>query len=97
MTAFPGTPLYSRLKSEGRLIDEVGWEKCTLFDVNVRPDRMSIEELERGLIELGRLLYSAEAKQARLKAFKQQIRYGGRQRRRSEVWRSEQQARDQQH
>ena len=38
MTAFPGTPLYERLKAEGRLlIVEGAWEQCTLFDVNFRP------------------------------------------------------------
>src|SRR5579863_3011564 len=32
MTAFPGTPLYRRLKDEGRLLREGAWELCTLFD-----------------------------------------------------------------
>ncbi len=39
MTAFPGTPLYARLKAEGRLLIEGAWEQCTLFDVNFRPLR----------------------------------------------------------
>lgn len=85
LTAFPGTPLYSRLKSEGRLLDETAWEKCTLFDVNVRPERMSVSDLERGLVELGRRLYSEEAKQARLNAFKQQRRNRVRQSRKGMV------------
>jgi len=34
LTAFPGTPLYARLASEERLLDETAWEKSTLFDVN---------------------------------------------------------------
>ncbi|MBI2847035.1 MAG: radical SAM protein [Chloroflexi bacterium] len=74
MTAFPGTPLYSRLQDEGRLLDPTAWEKCTLFDVNLKPKQMSVSELERGLVELGQRLYSKEAKRARTKAFRNQIR-----------------------
>ncbi len=48
-TPFPGTPLYSRLQREGRLLQERYWERCTLFDVNFRPKRMTVEELESGL------------------------------------------------
>jgi radical SAM superfamily enzyme YgiQ (UPF0313 family) len=74
MTAFPGTPLYSRLQREGRLLDETAWEKCTLFDVNFRPKQMSDEALERGLIELGLRLYSAEARQERTQRFRSLLR-----------------------
>ena len=76
MTAFPGTPLYRRLQAEGRLIDETAWEKCTLFDVNVRPKHMSVRELELGLIELGRRLYSREAKAGRMSRFGVQFKQG---------------------
>ena len=34
MTPFPGTPLYDRLREEGRILDDGSWERCTLFDVN---------------------------------------------------------------
>jgi radical SAM superfamily enzyme YgiQ (UPF0313 family) len=74
MTAFPGTPLYRRLQAEARLIDETAWEKCTLFDVNIRPKHMSVAELERGFVELGRQLYSAEGKHARTERFRRQLR-----------------------
>ncbi|MEO7298961.1 MAG: radical SAM protein, partial [Verrucomicrobiota bacterium] len=33
LTAFPGTPLYQRLKQEGRIIRDNAWELCTLFDI----------------------------------------------------------------
>jgi radical SAM superfamily enzyme YgiQ (UPF0313 family) len=72
MTPFPGTPLYERLKAGHRLLDETAWEKCTLFDVNFRPDGMSVSELESGLLELGKRLYSAEEKKARRRAFRRQ-------------------------
>jgi radical SAM superfamily enzyme YgiQ (UPF0313 family) len=74
MTVFPGTPLYTRMLREGRLLDESAWEKCTMFDVNVRPNGLSVRELEDGLINLGRQLYSVEARQARINRFKQQLR-----------------------
>lgn len=70
LTPFPGTPLYERLCREGRLIEEGAWEKCTLFDVNFVPLRMSVAELQRGLIGLGWRLYSGEATQRRRKAFR---------------------------
>ena len=69
VTPFPGTPLHERLRREGRLIEEGAWEKCTLFDVNFVPARMSVEELERGLIGLALGLYAREATQRRRKAF----------------------------
>ena len=48
-TPFPGTPLYDRLRREGRLLQERFWDRCTLFDVNVRRRNMSVEQLEGGL------------------------------------------------
>jgi len=59
-TAFPGTPLYDRLKREGRLLREGAWELCTLFDVNFQPAKMTVAELEAGLRNLGSRIYSAE-------------------------------------
>jgi len=58
MTPFPGTPLYVRLRDEGRLLEERFWDRCTLFDVTYRPKRMSIEDLEAGLRWLFAELYS---------------------------------------
>ncbi|MEN8195537.1 MAG: radical SAM protein, partial [Pseudomonadota bacterium] len=48
-TPFPGTPLYDRLRREGRLLADRYWDRCTLFDVNYRPKNMSVQELEAGL------------------------------------------------
>jgi radical SAM superfamily enzyme YgiQ (UPF0313 family) len=48
MTAFPNTPLYHRLKAEGRIIRDRAWELCTLFDVNIVPKNMSTSELQTG-------------------------------------------------
>jgi radical SAM superfamily enzyme YgiQ (UPF0313 family) len=48
-TPFPGTPLYRRLQHQGRLLEDRFWDRCTLFDVNFRPNKMTVEELESGL------------------------------------------------
>jgi radical SAM superfamily enzyme YgiQ (UPF0313 family) len=48
-TPFPGTPLYHRLRRDGRLLAERYWDKCTLFDVTYQPKGMTVEELESGL------------------------------------------------
>jgi radical SAM superfamily enzyme YgiQ (UPF0313 family) len=74
MTPMPGSQLYSRMSAEGRLIEPTAWEKCTLFDVNVRPLQMSVEELETGFVDLARRLYSEDAKRARNMAFRRQRR-----------------------
>lgn len=49
LTPFPGTPLYDRLRREGRLLGDKFWDRCTLFDVNFKPKRMTVEELEQGV------------------------------------------------
>jgi len=59
-TAFPGTALYRRLKSEGRLFQDRYWDRCTLFDVTFKPKRMTVKELELGFEYLMGALYSAE-------------------------------------
>jgi radical SAM superfamily enzyme YgiQ (UPF0313 family) len=69
LTPFPGTPLYSRLKREGRLLRENAWEMCTLFDINYRPDKLTPDELRRGFIELGKRLYSHELTERRRARF----------------------------
>lgn len=61
LTPFPGTPLFERLRREGRLDEPPFWHKCTLFDVNYRPSGMSREELRRGLYDLFRDLYNEDA------------------------------------
>ncbi|MGB5566517.1 MAG: B12-binding domain-containing radical SAM protein, partial [Acidimicrobiia bacterium] len=76
LTPFPGTPLYARLLAEGRILEPGAWELCTLFDVNYRPLNMTVEALERGLVELGRHLYSQESTDRRRDGFKRQVAAG---------------------
>ena len=74
-TPFPGTPLYERLRREGRLLHDAAWERCTLFDVNFRPSAMTISQLEQGLRDLGKRLYDREATQERRRRFHQRRRH----------------------
>ena len=69
MTAFPSTPLYERLRREGRLIKENAWELCTLFDINYQPKQMSIDELNSGLLDLTQKIYSDDAVNKRVRHF----------------------------
>ena len=73
-TAFPGTPLYERLKQEGRILRDQAWELCTLFDVNFQPAHMSVAELETGLRNLGARIYSEHCTQERRSAFRSNYR-----------------------
>jgi len=70
MTAFPGTPLFARLKAEGRILRDRAWELCTLFDINFRPKNMSVAELQTGFLKLVKQLYSAEETHERRTQFK---------------------------
>jgi radical SAM superfamily enzyme YgiQ (UPF0313 family) len=74
MTAFPGTPLYARLKREGRILRDQAWELCTLFDINFQPKNLSAAELQSGFLKLARQLYSAEETHARRAGFKRRLR-----------------------
>lgn len=58
LTPFPNTRLYHRLKAEGRLLQDEYWDRCTLFDVNFVPKRMSVQDLEEGMKFLFRELYN---------------------------------------
>jgi radical SAM superfamily enzyme YgiQ (UPF0313 family) len=69
LTAFPGTPLYTRLKRENRIIEDNRWDLCTLFDVNHEPQGMSAQRLREGMYWLSERLYSAETTAARRSRF----------------------------
>jgi radical SAM superfamily enzyme YgiQ (UPF0313 family) len=74
LTAFPGTPLYARLKREGRIIEDGRWDKCTLFDVNFMPAAMSPEALAEGFKKLVVKLYDDEFTNWRRSAFVRRLR-----------------------
>jgi radical SAM superfamily enzyme YgiQ (UPF0313 family) len=68
-TPFPGTPLYERLRREGRLLFDGQWQRCTMFDINYQPQGMSVEELRSGFRRLGESLYSEELTKWRRETF----------------------------
>ena len=73
-TAFPGTPLYRRMKAENRILDDRAWQKCTLFDINFHPKNMTVAQLSSGFKQLSARLYSDECTQLRKRRFKSQLR-----------------------
>jgi hypothetical protein len=58
------------------LIEPTNWKKCTLFDLNFRPQGMTAEELRKGFHGLATKLYSDAFTQWRRDAFKQNLRSG---------------------
>ena len=74
LTAFPGTPLYSRLRREDRILEPGNWKKCTLFDINFRPANMSVKELHDLFRKLALELYSEEFTNRRRRAFRDNLR-----------------------
>lgn len=77
-TPFPGTPMYERLKSAGRLTHDGQWDRCTLFDLNFVPTPMSAAELTAGFRGLAERLYCREFTALRRSRFEAQWkRYTG--------------------
>jgi radical SAM superfamily enzyme YgiQ (UPF0313 family) len=74
LTAFPGTPLYSRLLREGRILEPGRWDLCTLFDLNYRPLGMSLRELQEGMYWLTEKLYNDQCTTRRRAGFFEAMR-----------------------
>lgn len=60
LVAPEGTPLFARLSAEGRIVAGAGEAVATPWNSNVRPLRLTSEELERGVRRLANRLYSPE-------------------------------------
>ena len=52
----------------------MNWKKCTLFDVNFRPQQLTAEELRQGFQHLALKLYSDECTEWRRNRFKSNLR-----------------------
>jgi radical SAM superfamily enzyme YgiQ (UPF0313 family) len=74
LTPFPGTGLYSRLRSEKRLLHDSIWSRCTLFDLTFSPARMSVDQLRGGFRDLVAELYSEAETARRRKHLRQSAR-----------------------
>jgi len=73
-TPFPGTPLYNRLNSAGRLTHAGQWDRCTLFDLNYEPIGMTSEQLQTGFRDLVSRIYDPEFIRSRQLGFLKQLR-----------------------
>jgi len=73
LTPFPGTPLYDRLLREDRIFEPRSWDRCTLFDLNYRPQDMTPNELVDGFKRLGVRLYKEEFTQRRRNRYKESL------------------------
>ncbi len=60
LTPFPGTRLLAQLQSEGRLLYDRIWDKCTLFDLTFQPKNMTPDELVDGHTWLMTQIYNQE-------------------------------------
>lgn len=74
LTPFPGTPLYQRLEKAGRILEPAKWERCTLFDINYVPARMTVDEMRDGFHNLVERLYSKEFTEWRRETFRRNLR-----------------------
>ena len=59
LTPFPGTPLYKRLKEEGRILTE-DWDKYNLVNAVFQPKNMSAKELYEGTRWITKKYYSVQ-------------------------------------
>ena len=73
LTPFPGTPLYTRLLKEGRILQPGRWDLCTLFDINYAPLTMTVDELREGMYWLAERLYSEDGQMSRRRPFFDQL------------------------
>lgn len=73
-TPFPGTPLFARLRREGRLMSDRFWNRCTLFDQTHTPTHMSNTELRAGLIHVSQSLYNEQETHRRRERFFDRLR-----------------------
>ncbi len=69
LTPLPGTRLRKRLLEEGRLL-HTGWDNYTFSDVNFIPKRMSAQELQNGLLDIYKKIYSPDVRLKKAHYFK---------------------------
>ena len=68
-TPFPGSSFYERLLKENRILS-MNWGSYTLWNVVVKPKKMSVKELQDGFKYTLSQIYSKEAMKKRIEYFK---------------------------
>jgi radical SAM superfamily enzyme YgiQ (UPF0313 family) len=68
-TPLPGTSLREELQKEGRIMVN-DWDFYTFWDITIKPKRLSIEELEEGLLWIYHQISASESAEERLAYFK---------------------------
>ena len=68
LTPVPGTRLRERYEAENRLLP-THWNNYTGYNVNHKPKRMSVEDLEKGLLYLYETIYNEEVYLDKLQYF----------------------------
>jgi len=58
LTPFPHTKIRAALLKESRVID-TPWDNYTLYDANIKPNKMSSQELEEGILHTFKKVYSS--------------------------------------
>ena len=76
LTPFRGTPLYTELLRDGRILQDRGWNHYNGYNVAFRPKRMSAHELLRAHRELWRRAFSPAAALGRVARGARQLRPG---------------------
>ncbi|MCC5466505.1 B12-binding domain-containing radical SAM protein [Pelosinus baikalensis] len=69
-TPFPGSRFFSRLESDGRILSK-HWGSYTLWNVVMKPAKMTVNELQNGFEHTLTQIYSEEATYKRMEYFKQ--------------------------
>lgn len=60
MTPYPGTPVFERLKSEGRILTD-DWSKYDTKKILISPKSMTTEELHNGYDEIRKSIYGIDS------------------------------------
>lgn len=69
LTPIPGTRLRARLDKEGRLLD-TDWDNYTFLDANYKPMGMTVDELQKGLLDIYKKIYNKRAHIEKVRYFK---------------------------
>ncbi len=76
LTPYPGTRVFERMKSEGRILS-TQWEKYDMAHVVFRPKNMSPDELQEGYLRANRDFYSFGSMFRRLPALRRSLQIFG--------------------